>query len=111
MNESAACLFMIVSIANPRDMEHFRPDEIGGFDSNRPNFFVDAWGNPIGFRRSPSGFTDSDIQDSSNLLPLVVSGGPDGKIGLTNTGAPVASGHTEYGTHYDNIHNHRLDIR
>ncbi len=103
-----ACLYMIASLAHPRDMERFSPDEIGMDAIGRP-VFVDAWGHPIGFFRRATGFTDSDIQDTSKsetLLPLVYSAGQDGQSGLTSTGAADGTG-----AHYDNIHNHRLDIR
>ena len=102
-----ACLYMIVNLAHPRDMERFSPDEIG-MDDGRP-VFVDAWGNPIGFFRACNRvhrLRDSGDLKSETLLPLVYSAGQDGQSGLTTTGASDGTG-----AHYDNIHNHRLDIR
>ena len=82
-----------------------------------PDYFIDGWGQPIGFIREPSGFTDSDINDpppATNPLtglptgvffPLIYSRGPDKTSGLSLTGA--ASGDE----HLDNIHNHRMNAR
>ncbi|MDZ7620459.1 MAG: prepilin-type N-terminal cleavage/methylation domain-containing protein [Patescibacteria group bacterium] len=113
-NESAVCLYRIVSIANARDMEHFSPDEIGNV-GGLP-VFVDAWGKPINFLRWPTGFATSDIQDINDptrpFLPLVVSAGADTQLGIeAGTGAPLDNSFSDYGAQHDNIHNHRLEIR
>ncbi len=124
---SAQCLYMIVSIAHPRELEHFSADEIGTLGGYP--VFVDAWGNPIRFIRWPGQFVDSDIQPppgvspgdtefvrdpfdvrgvdtAAKRLPLVYSSGPDGRPGINpDTGAVID------GARHDNIHNHRLEIR
>ncbi len=126
---SAQCLYMIVSVAQPRELQHFSADEIGTFGGF--TVFVDAWGNPIRFIRWPGQFVDSDIQPPPGIaatdprfvrdpfdigavettpvpkmLPLIYSSGPDGVPGINlQTGAP------DGGARYDNIHNHRLEIR
>ncbi len=68
--------------------------------------FVDAWENPIGFTREPTGFVpESDLMDAADgiVFPLIYSNGPDTSEGLDTTGAPDGTG-----DHNDNIHNHHL---
>ncbi len=112
---SAVCLYRIVSIAHPRELQHFSADEIstaGGFP-----VFVDGWDNPIRFIRWPWQFADSDIQgsvpdpnsadfDPRMARPLIYSAGADGQPGINaSTGAPLDN------SRHDNIHNHRMEIR
>ncbi len=112
-HESARCLYLIVSTAHPRELQHFNPNEIdvhGGVP-----VFVDGWGNPICFQRWPAGFDESDIQSPNaeagseefirdpfdphgvsnepRLLPLIYSWGSGGEEGAIR------------------IHNHWMDVR
>ncbi len=112
---SAVCLYRIVSMAHPRELQHFSTNEIGtagGFP-----VFVDGWDNPIRFIRWPWRFEESDIQgsvpdpatdsfDPRLTRPLVYSAGADGQPGINaSTGAP------DDNSRHDNIHNHRMEIR
>jgi len=140
-NSHAECLYMIVAISNPERLEDFQASEIGDTDGDGLPEFVDGWGRPIYFLRWAPQFPDSDIQtidasdpdfrhdpfDTHNLqpsapllLPLVYSAGPDGDYGINPhqdynyAGEPwgsTAGQPTGDGTHYDNIHNHRIEQR
>lgn len=115
-NGSAECLYMIAAsgCGEPEDMQRFRPDEVGDTDGDRAPEFIDAWGRPIAFIRWAPGASsplasgapglnspvqvgdptrfhdplDPQRQDPNGfaLVPLIVSGGPDGVIGLVTTG-------------------------
>ena len=101
---SAECLFMTLarSGVQPDIMEQFHTAEIGDTNKNGLPEFLDGWGNPISFIRWAPGFSSlSQVQpaDSTNfhdpmdpqrvdtvgyaLIPLIVSAGPDGDLGLT----------------------------
>jgi hypothetical protein len=110
VNSHAECLYLIVSIANPQELEHFGADEIGDTDGDGFPEFVDAWGNPIYFLRWAPGFIDSDIQPPPGiattdprfkhdpfdthglyparwkLVPLIFSAGPDGRVDISQGG-------------------------
>ncbi len=150
--ETAECLYMIVAIGITTDLELFNQSEIGDVDGDGAMEFIDGWGKPISFLRWAPGFSsESDIQtgdgindhdpfdthnleDSGvvfptgafNMIPLIVSGGPDKETGIRGNplppdpplsfkgnpfqcmtiGAPDGTG-----DHYDNIHNHRIEAR
>jgi hypothetical protein len=58
-NENAETLYMIVASADYAGgsaMEAFGPSEIGDTDEDGLFEFLDAWGNPIGWIRWPSGY-------------------------------------------------------
>jgi len=101
---SAECLFMTLarSGVQPDIMEQFHTAEIGDTNKNGLPEFLDGWGNPISFIRWAPGFSSlSQVQppDPTNfhdamdpqrvdtvgyaLIPLIVSAGPDGDLGLT----------------------------
>lgn len=108
-NGGAECLYMIASrgSGDADAMERFRTDEVGDTDGDGAPEFLDAWGRPIEFIRWAPGFAGSPVQraDAANyhdpcdplrvdpagfaLVPLVVSGGPDGVLGLAG---PPAGG-------------------
>ena len=122
-NDDAQCLYQLVLQIADDDLDRinlFSEDEtkdISDPKDGTPDYFVDAWGQPIGFIREPSGFSDSDINDAAadNLLtggtglyfPLIYSWGPDKTPGLSSTGAASGNGND----HLDNIHNHRMNAR
>ncbi len=106
-NASAECLYMIVSVNNPEELAHFRPDEIADTDEDGRPEFIDGWGMPIRFLRWPAGFvqtssaaaplqsgiatTDHDPFDTRKidataykLTPLIYSAGPDKTYGLNS---------------------------
>ncbi len=107
VNGGAECLYLIASrgAGDPDAMEQFRSDEIGDTDKDGMPEFLDAWGRPIAFIRWAPGFT-SPVQkaDATNyhdpfdplrvdvaayaLMPLIVSSGPNGSLGLAE--APAA---------------------
>lgn len=62
VNDSAQCLYLIVSLGSPEAMEQFSQSEIGMVDGNKP-VFVDGWGRPIAFLRWAPGF----IRPASNI--------------------------------------------
>ena len=100
-NGSAECLYLIATRGrgDPEDMQRFRVEEVGDTDSDGAPEFLDAWGQPITWIRWAPGFT-SPVQkpDATNfhdpfdpqradpagyaLVPLIVSSGPDGALGL-----------------------------
>jgi prepilin-type N-terminal cleavage/methylation domain-containing protein len=122
-NDDAQCLYQLVLQIADDDLDRinlFSEDEtkdISDPKDGTPDYFVDAWGQPICFIREPSGFSDSDINDAAadNLLtggtglyfPLIYSWGPDKTPGLSSTGAASGNGND----HLDNIHNHRMNAR
>jgi hypothetical protein len=103
-NGSAECLYMIASRGSgePDAMERFRTEEVGDTDADGAPEFLDAWGRPIEFIRWATGFNSplSPVQSgdpTSNpdpldpmrtdpngyaLVPLIISLGPDGGLGL-----------------------------
>jgi hypothetical protein len=110
-NASAECLFLIVSRGTQESsaLEAFRQDEIGDTDGDGSLEFRDGWNRPIVFFRWAPGFSsplsafqsadaathhdpfDPQKVDSVGyaLVPLIVSFGSDGLIGLNDvpTGA------------------------
>jgi prepilin-type N-terminal cleavage/methylation domain-containing protein len=117
VNGPAETLYLIIrrSGFEPDALELFRADELGDTDKDGAAEFIDGWLNPIGFLRWAPGF-ESPIQkpdphvahdplDPLRLsesdyatTPLIVSGGPDGSLGITalssgwliNAGSPPA---------------------
>jgi prepilin-type N-terminal cleavage/methylation domain-containing protein len=103
---SAECLYMIVSRGSlePDLMEQFRADEIGDTDKDGAPEFLDGWNEAIIFLRWAPGFR-SPVQDGNAttnhdpfdpqrvdvagfaLVPLIVSGGPDGRTSVQVTTA------------------------
>ncbi len=100
----AECLYMIVALGSPGDMEHFHQSEIGDADGDGWPEFHDAWGRPIMFLRWAPGFNnESEIQTGDpledhdpfdtrqlesgayRLIPLIYSGGRDKKYDLQIT--------------------------
>jgi len=122
-NDDAQCLYQLVLQIADDDLDRINlfseneTKDVSDPKDGTPDYFIDGWGQPIGFIREPSGFTDSDINDpppATNPLtglptgvffPLIYSRGPDKTSGLSLTGA--ASGDE----HLDNIHNHRMNAR
>lgn len=114
-NEAAECLYLIASRGrgDPEAMEQFRVEEIGDVDADGAPEFLDAWQRPITFMRWAPGLGGSIVQkadpvayhdpfdpqrvDSAGfaLVPLIVSSGPDGVLGLnaspTSGWSPAAS--------------------
>jgi prepilin-type N-terminal cleavage/methylation domain-containing protein len=105
-NGGAECLYLIASRGSgePDAMERFRTEEVGDVDGDGAPEFLDAWGRPIGFIRWAPGFTSAaqphntatfhDPFDQQRidgtafaLVPLVVSGGPNGILGLAESPA------------------------
>jgi prepilin-type N-terminal cleavage/methylation domain-containing protein len=147
-NTSAECLHMIVSRGgiDPDLMEQFRSDEIGDVDNDGLPEFLDGWSKAIIFLRWAPGFTSLSPVQVANatthhdpfdpqrvdpngyaLVPLVVSGGPDGLTGLQVTtagwrgldltkvvdvaGSIGAPDPNKPNDHRDNITNHDLSAR
>lgn len=172
--QSAECLYLIVTMADPDARSRFGNSEVGDADGDGLFEFHDAWGNPIQFLRWAPAFTHlvSDLQsvDPENdhdpfdpykleletdpakplsgyrLVPLIYSAGSDGVYGINHDldhlffGSPYcyfsgsdlvankaggtlkatdandsmtgpATGNSNDSDHYDNIHNHRLEVR
>lgn len=112
-NASAECLFLVISrgAREPGAVEAFRQDEIGDTDGDGALEFRDGWNQPITFFRWAPGFSSPqsfqqfanasthhdpfDLQrvdpDGYALVPLIVSLGPDGLIGLNDVPAAAWS--------------------
>lgn len=94
--ESAACLLLALAI--DRSGGGYNPDSFKAFikdvDGDGIAEFVDGWGEPLYFYRFPTGTINTDmianrpattILQTNNLpIPIVVSAGADGKLGLPN---------------------------
>lgn len=104
-NSDAECLWLAVmrgGYADPGIVAHFREDELGDTNANGQREFLDGWNRPIRFLRWAPGFvsryqplpdmTGSDTRSHdafdlagvdpfalNTLMPLIFSGGPDGK--------------------------------
>ena len=103
-----------------------------------PDYFIDGWGQPIGFIREPKGFREwreddndptskilipkpSDINDKDATnstggtglyFPLIYSCGPDKKSGLEmDDQNNLGKPDVDEATYLDNIHNHRMNAR
>jgi len=89
-NESAECLYMIVTQTGVSRsvIEALHAGDIGDSDGNGKNEFLDAWGNPIAFVFTPPELKlppESRTQLATpRLLPLIRSFGVDG---VNNNGA------------------------
>lgn len=104
-NQSAECLFMIVSMAIDEGtaIEGFSQSELGDVDGDTIPEFIDGWNKPIAFIRWPTGFISElqpvevrsdpakyhDFLDprradpaAYSIYPLIVSAGPDGVFDL-----------------------------
>ncbi len=110
-DESAVCLYLIVSMLADDDLDRinfFSEQDVGDLDKDgTPDVFVDAWGEPIGFIRWPAGF-ESDLQDLNftnspdpfdptgvesgtyAIFPLIYSKGPDKRSGINPAGSPLS---------------------
>ena len=136
-DESAVCLYLIVSMLADDDLDRinfFSEQDVGDLDKDgTPDVFVDAWDKPIGFIRWPAGFA-SDLQDLNltkspdpfdptgvdpdayAIFPLIYSKGPDKRSGIDdpadpaspNPYSPKKGAPDGTGDHNDNIHNHHL---
>ena len=69
-NQSAECLYMIVTVAcgDGEARTLFHENDIGDVDGDGAQEFLDGWGHPISFLRWAPGF-DSQIQGNANDLP------------------------------------------
>ncbi|MDO4585920.1 MAG: type II secretion system protein [Planctomycetia bacterium] len=146
---NAELLYLVVTNGDPDSRSMFTEREIGDVNGNGFSEFVDAWGRPIQWLRWAPGLPESDRQtlvgqaddnDSDPLDPLnagekdpdqgipgwflapfVVSGGPDGVIGLEMgetlcNNSPFSASSLSIGaekdspdgSYHDNIHNHTL---
>ncbi len=105
----AECLYLIVTRGrgDPEAMQQFHATEVGDTDGDGAPEFLDAWGRPIAFIRWATGSPATPLQkpdpaafhdpfdslgvDSAGfaLIPLIVSPGPDGTLGLA---LPPATG-------------------
>ena len=104
-NGAAELLYLIVSTSCPEALEQFNASEIGDTNNNGWPEFLDGWGRPIFFLRWAPGLpasasaiqianavTNHDPFDPRNtepayqLIPLIYSSGPDGKLGIANQG-------------------------
>ncbi len=56
----AKCLYTIISMAHPEDMEQFSQDEIGEVDGDGWLEFIDGWGMPIMLLRWAPGFSSGE---------------------------------------------------
>lgn len=103
-NGGAECLYLIATRGrgDPEAMQRFRSEEVGDTDRDGAPEFLDAWGQPITWIRWAPGFTspvqkpdpiafhdpfDPQMVDAAGyaLVPLIVSGGPDGALGLATS--------------------------
>jgi len=148
-HQGAECLYMI--IANMREgqspgLSLFRQSEIADVDNDGMPEFVDGWGNTVLFLRwapgfnsplqekdpndNPDPFDPHGVYNGYGLFPLIVSAGPDGRMGValrpasstlsykdtTPPNDPYTSGGStplmgsveDADAAADNIHNHRL---
>lgn len=122
-NSDAECLWLAVmrgGYADPGIVAHFREDELGDTNANGQREFLDGWNRPIRFLRWAPGFvsryqplpdtTGSDTRSHdafdlagvdpfalNTLMPLIFSGGPDGRPDIRHRSddgqlPPVSSG-------------------
>jgi prepilin-type N-terminal cleavage/methylation domain-containing protein len=107
--DSAECLYMNLARSGlqPDIMEQFHSAEIGDKDGDGAPEFWDGWENPISFLRWAPGFS-SPVQNSTTpdpmdpqkadpngsyaLIPLIVSSGPDGLLGLATIDTVSSTG-------------------
>ena len=101
------CLYAIVAhsmVDGGSALESFHPSEIGDLDGDSYPEFLDAWGNAIGWIRWPAAYPSqlnisymsnpdafdpyktnaqwANAQKPWTLIPLIISGGADGDMGL-----------------------------
>jgi prepilin-type N-terminal cleavage/methylation domain-containing protein len=103
-NGGAECLYLIVTRGrgDPEAMQQFHATEVGDTDGDGAPEFLDAWGRPITFIRWAPGLPATPLQkpiaaqfpdpfdplrvdpgpNPFALIPLIVSSGPDGNLGL-----------------------------
>ncbi len=106
-NASAETLHLLVSVGSldTDSLESFRNDEIGDVDNDGASEFLDGFGRPIHFLRwapgyfrergqttmadpfDPYRFGGRDGNDSFQLMPLLVSAGPDERFSLLRDGS------------------------
>ena len=91
-DESAQCLYLIVSKGSPEAMEQFNASEIGVTTDKTKNVFIDGWGMPIRWRRSAPRVTDIQQTATSPPFPYVYSAGPDKTY---DTGDDITNHHLE----------------
>jgi type II secretory pathway pseudopilin PulG len=153
-NDDAQCLYQLVlqiadddldrinlfSENETKDLITVDSDGDGTPDTGdgTPDYFIDGWGQPIGFIREPKGFREwreddndptskilipkpSDINDKDATnstggtglyFPLIYSCGPDKKSGLEmDDQNNLGKPDVDEATYLDNIHNHRMNAR
>lgn len=106
-NASAETLHLLVSVGSldTDSLESFRNDEIGDVDDDGASEFLDGFGRPIHFLRwapgyfrergqtavadpfDPYRFGGRGGNDSFQLMPLLVSAGPDERFSLLREGS------------------------
>jgi len=96
---AAETLFVVVALGSMESdaLEPFRPDELGDVDGDGAREFIDGFGRPIcflrwapGAPRPPGSRPGTDPfdpyrlggEETFPLAPVIVSGGPDERIGL-----------------------------
>jgi prepilin-type N-terminal cleavage/methylation domain-containing protein len=95
IEESAQCLYLIVSKGSPEAMEQFNASEIG-VTTDGKLVFIDGWGMPIRWLRSAPWVTD--IQpDPLVPFPYIYSAGPNKTFGTSRAS--------------DDINNHSIEQR
>jgi Tfp pilus assembly protein PilE len=95
IDESAQCLYLIVSKGSPEAMEQFNASEIGVTTDGKP-VFIDGWKMPIRWLRSAPWVTD--IQpDPLVPFPYIYSAGPNKTFGTSRAS--------------DDINNHSIEQR
>ena len=83
IEESAQCLYLIVSKGSPEAMEQFNASEIGVTTDNKP-VFIDGWKMPIRWLRSAPRPTDIQPDATSPPFPYIYSAGRDKKFDTTD---------------------------
>ncbi len=78
-NQSAECLYLILTTGPESAREEFSDLEIGDTDGDGFPEFIDGWGNPIRFLRWAPGIVDSDIQ------PVVVTAWSEGSFAFDSS--------------------------
>jgi type II secretory pathway pseudopilin PulG len=92
IEESAQCLYLIVSKGSPEAMEQFNASEIGvvGTATDNKLVFIDGWGMPIRWLRSAPWVTD--IQpDPLVPFPYIYSAGPNKTFGTSRASDDITN--------------------